>query len=98
MVSAVWEDVSLEELIAVTEVIDDCVKLNFAARLQGQKPTRRTHATIDTSACVEIGPRSIFKILLKRFHWISLARFIFQVPLMERVDTRRVFGASALRS
>ncbi|CAK9069444.1 unnamed protein product [Durusdinium trenchii] len=29
MVSAVWEDVSLEELIMVTEVIDDCAKLQF---------------------------------------------------------------------
>ena len=34
MVSAIWENVSLDELIMVTEMTDDCVKLKFVPLME----------------------------------------------------------------
>ena len=34
MISAIWEDVSLDELIMVTEMADNCVKLKFVPLIE----------------------------------------------------------------
>ncbi|CAJ1367325.1 unnamed protein product [Effrenium voratum] len=96
MISAVWEDVTLEELVMVTEVSDDCLKLKFVAMMENIQ-TRRfndrgclVRTTIKPVLLGLVSPREVESIMRPpeaRDGWVASVGIGLHSPLfIEKVQ------------